>query len=72
MGEEGPGHEGGVHGGSHGEGAAAADDTAVPRGPSGAGGTHQNVAQMQVKSVNTQRLSHVFWGEGVVGNCVEL
>ena len=53
MGEEGPGHEGGVHGGPHGEGAAAAHDASVPRGQGGTGGTHKDVAQMQVKSMNT-------------------
>ena len=51
MGEEGPGHEGGVHGGPHGEGAAASHDAPVSRGPGGAGGTYQDVAQMQVTSV---------------------
>ena len=64
MGEEGPGHEGGVHGRPDGEGAAAADDAPVPRGSGGAGGTHQDVAQMQVTSMNTQRLSRVWGGRG--------
>ena len=70
VGEERPGHEGGVHGGPHGEGAAAAHDAAVPRRPSGAGGTHQDVAQMQVTS-SSRKVCPVSWsGKGVVGPCV--
>ena len=53
MGEEGPGHEGGVHGGPDGEGAITTHDATVSGGQSGPGGAHQNVAQMQVSFVCT-------------------